>query len=134
MFNKRGISMTVWTSDELNKIGTAEELQIASLRHDGTLRKPVIIWIVRVGDALYIRCVNGREGAWFRGAQSRHEGRIWAGGVEKDVTFVEEPDPDVNNQIDAVYLTKYHRYPQYVSPMVTPEVRAATIKLVPRAL
>ena len=30
--------MTVWTSEELNKIGTAEELQIASLRADGSLR------------------------------------------------------------------------------------------------
>ena len=33
--------MTTWKSDELNKIGTAEELQIASLRQDGTLRNPV---------------------------------------------------------------------------------------------
>jgi hypothetical protein len=133
MFNKRGISMTVWTSDELNKIGTAEELQISSLRKDGTLRRQVIIWVVRLGDDLYVRCVNGREGAWFRGVLSQHEGRIWAGGVEKDVTFVEENDPVVNHQIDTAYLTKYRRYPQYVTPMVTPEVRAATIKLVPRS-
>ena len=45
---------------------------------------------------------------------------------------MEEPDPKINNQIDTAYLTKYARYPQYVAPMVTPEVRAATIKLVPR--
>ena len=123
--------MTIWMSEELNKIGRAEELRIASFRRDGTLRKPVIIWVVRIGDDIYVRCVNGRTGAWFRGVLSRHEGRIWAGGVEKDVTLVEEPDPDVNDQIDAAYLTKYRRYPQYVSPMVTPDVRAATIKLVP---
>lgn len=125
--------MSTWTSEELNKIGEAEELEIASLRPDGTLRKRVIIWVVRSGDDLYVRSVNGREADWFRGVQSRHEGRIWAGGVEKDVTFVEEHDPDVNHQIDAVYLSKYARYPQYVSPMVTPAVRAATIKLLPRA-
>jgi len=125
--------MTTWSSDELTKIGTAEELEIASLRGDGTLRKPVIIWVVRLGDDLYVRCVNGRAGAWFRGVQSRHEGHIRAGGVEKDVTFVEETDPGINDKIDAAYLTKYSRYPQYVAPMVTPEVRAATIKLVPRA-
>lgn len=35
--------MTAWTSEELSKIGNAEELQIASLRADGTLRKPVTI-------------------------------------------------------------------------------------------
>jgi hypothetical protein len=125
--------MTMWTSDELTKIGTAEELEIASLRGDGTLRNPVTIWVVRLGDDLYVRCVNGRSGAWFRGVQIRHEGRIRAGGVEKDVTFVEEADPKVNDEIDTAYLTKYHRYPQYVSPMVTPVVRAATIKLVPHS-
>jgi hypothetical protein len=124
--------MTAWTNDELSKIGTAEELEIASLRGDGTLRKPVTIWVVRVGDDLYIRSVNGRTSAWFRGVQTRYEGRIQAGGVEKDVSFVEEADLQVNDQIDAAYLTKYRRYPQYVAPMVTPEVRSATLKLLPR--
>ena len=124
--------MTTWTSDELTKIGAAEELRIASLRSDGTLRNPVTIWIVRHGDDLYVRSVNGRTAAWFRGAQARHEGRIWAGGVEKDVTFVEEADADLNDQIDAAYRTKYRRYgARYVNPMVAPEARAATIKLVP---
>jgi hypothetical protein len=132
MFNKRGISMTVWTSDELNKIGTAEELEIAPLRRDGTLRNPVTIWVVRVGDDLYIRSYRGRGGAWFRAAQVRHEGRIRAGGVEKDVTLVE--DPGIDDQIDAAYRTKYRRYStQYVNPMVAPEARAATLKLAPRS-
>jgi hypothetical protein len=63
----------------------------------------------------------------------RHESHIRSGGIEKDVTFMEETDPGINDQIDAAYLTKYSRYPQYVAPMVTPEVRAATIKLVPRS-
>ena len=50
--------MSTWTSHELSKIGNAEELQIASLRTDGILRKPVIIWVVRVGDDLYVRSVK----------------------------------------------------------------------------
>src|SRR5512145_1178020 len=99
--------MTSWTSDELNKIGNAEELQIETLRSDDTLRKPVIIWMVRVGDELYVRAVKGRGSAWFRGALTRHAGRIRAGGVEKHVTCVEENDPGIDAQIDAAYLTKY---------------------------
>jgi hypothetical protein len=124
--------MTMWTRDELDRIGNAEELEIASIRRDGTLTRPVIIWVVRLGDDLYVRSVHGRTAAWFRGTQARHEGRIWAGGVEKDVTFIDETGPAINDQIDAAYLTKYRRYPQYVAPMVTPEVQAATIKLMPR--
>ena len=125
--------MTTWTSDELNKIGTAEELQIASLRSDGTLRKPVTIWVVRLGDDLYVRSVNGRTSGWFRGVLTRHAGHIRAGGVDKDVTFVEETDPGIIEQIDAAYSTKYRRYPTYVSPLFVPAARAATLKLVPRA-
>lgn len=125
--------MTTWTSDEVNKIGTAEELEVASRRRDGTLRKPVTIWVVRVDDDLYVRSYKGHGGAWFRAAQERHEGHIRAGGVAKDVTFVEEADPDLNDKIDAAYRTKYSHYPQYVAPMLTAEVRSTTIKLVPRS-
>jgi hypothetical protein len=124
--------MTAWTSDELTKIGAAEELRIASHRRDGTLRNPVTIWVVRHGDGLYVRSVNGRSGAWFRGVQVRHEGQIRAGGVDKDVTFVEADD--INDEIDAAYRTKYHRYAaRIVNTIVSPKARAATIKLVPRS-
>jgi hypothetical protein len=126
--------MTTWTSDEIDQIGTSEELKIAPLRRDGTLRKPVTIWVVCVGDDLYVRSYKGRGGSWFRGTQARHEGHIQAGGVDKDVTFVEETDPAINDQIDAAYQAKYRRYgARYVDPMVVPKARAATIKLVPRA-
>jgi len=126
--------MTVWTSNELNEIGKAEELQIASLRRDATLRNPLTIWVVRIGDDLYVRSVNGRTSTWFRGMQARHEGHIRAGGVEKDVAFIEEADPDVNLQIDDAYRTKYRHYgPNIVNTIVTPGARAATIKLVPRS-
>jgi hypothetical protein len=125
--------MTTWTSDELNKVEKAEELQIRSLQGDGTLRNPVTIWVVRLGDDLYIRCVNGREGAWFRGAQSRHEGNISAGGVKKDVTFVEVSDPGINDQIDGMYRSKYHRYAaSIINSIISTDARSATIKLVPR--
>ena len=65
--------MGTWTSDELKRVGGAEELEIASVRGDGTLREPVTIWVVRHGDDLYVRSVYGRGSSWFRGVQMRHE-------------------------------------------------------------
>ena len=124
--------MTAWTNDELTKIEKAEELRLASVRRDDTLRNPVTVWVVRTGDDLYVRSMNGRDAAWFRGTQTRREGRIWAGGVEKDVSFV-EAGRDVNDPIDAAYRSKYRRYgANIVNHMLTPGVQAATIKLVPR--
>jgi hypothetical protein len=124
--------MTTWTSDELSTIGAADELELALLRGDGTLRKGVTIWVVRHGDDLYVRSWRGRSGAWFRAAQARHEGHIRASGIEKDVTFVEETDAGINDQIDAAYRTKYRRSASYVPPMISPQARATTLKLVPR--
>lgn len=124
--------MASWTGDELNKIGAADELEIAGLRRDGRLRKSRTIWVVQVGDELYVRSVRGRGSDWFRGVLTRHEGRIQAGGVEKDVTFVEVDDPALHPQIDAVYWKKYGHYPkEYVDACVTPQAKAATIKIVP---
>ena len=80
--------MTGWTSEELDRIGTAQELEVAALRADGTLRQPVTIWVVREGDDLYVRSWRGRSGAWYRGVQERHQGHIRAGGVDKDVDVV----------------------------------------------
>jgi hypothetical protein len=102
------------------------------MRHDGTLRRPVTIWVVRDGDDLYVRSVNGRGSSWFRGAQSCHEACIRAGGVEKDVELV-EPD-NKGDAVDAAYEAKYgRRYPTIVPSIMAPQARAATFKLVPGA-
>src|SRR5215216_3303811 len=99
--------MAAWTSDELYKIAAADELELASAKRDGTLRKPVTIWVVRHGDDLYVRSVYGRGSSWFRGVQVRHKGHIQAGGVDKDV-LLDEPD-DINDEIDVAYRAKYQR-------------------------
>jgi hypothetical protein len=124
--------MTNWTTDELSKIEAADELRIASVRGDGTLRDAVTIWVVRLGDDLYVRSVNGCASAWFRGTQDRHEGHVQAGGVEKDVILA-QPDGDIEDELDAAYRAKYRRYAASIIDHITSaDARAATIKLVPR--
>jgi hypothetical protein len=124
--------MSEWTTEELSKIETAEELNIASMQRDGTLRKPVTIWVVRHGDQIYVRSVGGPNGGWFRGTQTRHRGRIRAGGVAKDVSFVSVNAADLGEEIDAAYRAKYRRYPAgIVNSVLTPQARAATLELVP---
>ena len=124
--------MSAWTSGELERIASADELEIAAVRRDGTLRKPVTVWVVRLGDDLYVRSVKGPTGAWFRGTQARHEGRIQAGGVDRDVTFV-EADTALSDEVDRAYRTKYRRYAaNIVNSVLTPGARSATLRVVPR--
>ena len=124
--------MSPWTADELNKIGNADELRLATARPDGSLRNPVTIWVVRHGDDLYIRSYRGPGGSWFRRTRERRDGRIQAGGVDKDVTFA-DADHGLDDQIDTAYRAKYRRHSRtYVDPIVAPQARATTIKLLPR--
>ena len=133
MTESRSGRTTTWTNDELTRVGTAEELQIASLRRDGTLGSPRTIWVVPYDDDLYVRSVNGPAAAWFRGTRVRHEGHIRAGGVEKDVAFV-DADHSIDNQIDAAYRTKYRRYAKSITDRInSPGARSTTTKLVPRS-
>ena len=122
--------MTTWTDADLAHFGDAEEVRIAGMRRDGSLRKPVIVWVVRLGDELYTRSVNGPDAAWFRGVQVRHRGQLSAGGKEIDVDFVGDDDVD-DGLLDAAYQRKYGRYPGPVKSITSPTARSTTLKLVP---
>jgi hypothetical protein len=125
------VGMTRWTREELNTIGATLEVDLAARRRDGTLRTPVPVWIVRVGDDLYIRSWRGTNGAWFRAAQASHEGLIRTAGIEREIAFVVETDPGINDLIDDAYRVKY-RHSSYLLPMIGAEARATTLRLVPR--
>ncbi len=124
--------MTTWTSDDLDRIGRATELEIASQRADGSMRPYVTIWVVRVGDDLYVRSAYGVDNPWFRRAKASGVGRIRAGGVERDVTFI-GPDAGVHTHLDAAYHAKYDSFgPEVVGPVVSADAASATFRLEPR--
>ncbi|GAA2359149.1 DUF2255 family protein [Streptomyces carpaticus] len=125
--------MSTWTDDELTRIGDAEELRIASLREDGSLSSRRTIWVVRDGDDLYVRSVNGTASDWYRATRIRREGRIRAGGVEKDVTFA-DAGREHEDRIDAAYRAKYAHYSaSLIGSVTTGRANATTMRLVPRA-
>ncbi len=102
--------MTSWTSEELAKIGSAEELDIASRLPDGALLPFVTIWVVRADDDLFVRSVKG----------------------ERDVAF-EEAGAEVHAPVTAAYHEKYDRYgPSIVGTVVSAESVTTTLRLVPR--
>lgn len=125
--------MTTWTNEDLNRVGEAEELQLASVRNDGTLRPYVTMWVVRVGDDLYVRSAHGPDNPWYRRAKASGAGRIRAGGVERHVTFADAA-PGAHPAIDAAYHAKYDRYgPTIVGSVVGAKAAPVTIRLVPRS-
>jgi hypothetical protein len=122
--------MTAWSDDELRRVGDAVELELASRRPDGSLRPYTAMWMVRVGDDLYVRSAGGPDRPWYRHALAAGTGRIRAGGDERDVAFA-EADPSVHDAIDDAYHTKYDRYgPGPVGAVTGPAAHHVTIRLV----
>jgi hypothetical protein len=123
--------MSGWTRDDLEAFGAAEEV-LVSATDDGGPRPEVPIWVVRVGDDLYVRSYRGRSGRWYQHLARSHQGRIRMGGLERDVT-AEDPGVDVNPDIDAAYAQKYARHGDaYIAAMTAPEVVSTTLRLTPR--
>ena len=121
-----------WTSQELARLGTADEIQISPRRPDGSDDPFTTIWVVRVADGLYVRSWRGPRGRWYRHALSTGTGRIRGAGIERDVAFTRPADPP-HEDLDRGYRTKYARFdPSYVEPMTAGPARAATLRLEPR--
>lgn len=125
--------MSSWSKDELHKIVEADDLHIAPFREDGkTYGTPTWIWSVAVDDALYVRAYSGQSSRWYQAAVREKAGRIIAAGITKEVAF-EPVDGPINDLVDVAYRAKYRGSP-YLKPMIGTRARAATVKIMPRAI
>ena len=125
-----------WRADELSAIDGCGEVGIATRRSDGTLRAARIVWIVRHGDAVYVRSVNGTTAAWYRGVQSRHAGVVTVGRVSRSVEFTEAGDhagneTGLDNALDEAYRAKYGRSSGALERITAEQARATTLRLDP---
>jgi hypothetical protein len=86
--------------------------------------------VVRVGDEIYVRSVYGPGSDWYRGTRARHEGIIEAGGVTKDVTFVDVADEidgeEINEAVDAAYRRTYGHYAPSIIQAITSDTASST--------
>lgn len=124
------MASAAWSADELDRIGRAEELRIASRRTDGSLSPYVIVWAVVADGSVYARSAHGAGNGWYRRALTRGTGRVRAGGIERDVVFTHAADGP-QAAIDAAYRAKFARYPSIVPGIIGPAVHDVTIRITP---
>jgi hypothetical protein len=123
--------MTGWRADELIAIGAAEAVQIAPDQEDGARGRAATIWVVRVGNDLYIRSHGGPAARWYRRAVRGRRGTIRTSTLEQSVRF-DNAEADVQPQIDAAYQTKYAAHgSSYLKRMAGPAAVATTLRLHP---
>lgn len=103
------------------------------MRLDATLRNPVPVWVVQDGEELFVRSYKGEGEVCYCAVKASGTRCVRADGVEADVEFGNETDPEVSERIDAAYRAKYRAYgAAYIDAMTTPVARGAALKLIPR--
>jgi hypothetical protein len=130
---------SAWSASELERIGAAQELHIATWRADGTLRREVPVWVVRAGDQVYVRTWYRRGDGWFGRAADSRRAHIRMPGVEASVSVADVGlaagdggEPEVRAAVDAAYRAKYGRYgASTVDRMVADDAAATTLRLTP---
>jgi hypothetical protein len=120
-----------WAAEQLGRVGEATELELAPRRSDGTLHGFTTMWVVRVGDDLYVRSAGGPTRPWYRHALASGGGRVRAGGVSADIVLDHATNGVPHDAIDAAYHAKYDRYgPGPVSHVTGPGAHHVTVRLI----
>jgi hypothetical protein len=120
-----------WTADQLDRIGSAVELEIAVPRSDGTPGSWTPIWAVCADGEVFVRTWHRRSTGWFGRILRTERARIRVPGAEAEVRAedVGAKPSTLRAAVDDAYRAKYGR--GSTDRMVGDEAAATTLRLVP---
>lgn len=129
------MTSAAWSSAQLARVDSADELEIAVQRADGTFARWTPVWVVSYDEQVFVRTWHRRGTGWFGRVLDSRRARIRLPGVEVDVV-VEDVGSDATAElrvgVDGAYRVKYGRYGvATVDRMVADDAAAATLRLVP---
>jgi hypothetical protein len=93
------------SAEGLHHLADVEEIRIGVRRPDGSARS-VPIWVVQVGDDIYVRSVRGPEGGWYRRLRADPDGEVQDGEHRHPVRAEAVTDADTLGQVTRAYATK----------------------------
>lgn len=90
----------------LQRLDVAKEVEIETRSEDGATHK-VVIWIVVVDGAPYVRSVRGKKGRWYRELVAHGEGALHIGS--RRVPVVPHPirATTIIDEVSAAFWRKY---------------------------
>jgi len=115
------------SAEALHHLADVEEIRIGFRRLDGSTRS-VPIWVVRVGDDLYVRSVRGPDGGWYRRLRANPDGEVWDGEHRHRVRAEAVTDWGTLDEVTRAYATKYGTSP-FVQPLLGGRSVQATLRL-----
>ncbi len=119
--------LSVSTQRRLIACVQTEEVGIRTSRNPA---RPVVIWIVVVDDAVFVRSFRGAKGRWYGAADTDGRAVLAIGDRQLPVRVTAVPDTRVIEAVSQAFLTKYAAS-SYAKEMVRTETLATTLRLDP---
>jgi len=118
-----------FSSDDLARIGAAEEVDIETQAPEGPTHRTTI-WIVVEGEDVFVRSVRGAAGRWFQEATANPAVAIHVDGRRLAATAIPATDPDSMERTTRAVIDKYTGIEGFES-MQNPDIFGSTLRLEP---
>ena len=119
--------------DTLATLGPIREIELETTSVDGAQTHRTIIWVVTVGDQVFVRSERGSAGRWYREARHTPDIILHARDESIPVTAVPAADPDTVQRVSDAFTAKYgRRSAASTAAMLLPHTLETTLRLDPR--
>ena len=117
----------------LATLARIREIDLETASPDGAQTHRTTIWLVTVGDQVFVRSERGTAGRWWREARHDPDLIVHAEAEAIPVTAVLAADPDTVQRVSDAFLAKYgRRSAASTAAMLRPHTLDTTLRLDPR--
>ncbi|MGH7090169.1 MAG: DUF2255 family protein [Stellaceae bacterium] len=120
--------MARFDGDTVRQLRDAGEIAIRTGKHP---ESAVVIWVVVVGEEVFVRSVKGAKGRWYRDLAAGGRASLEFAGRQVAGQAIPVGEPEAIARASREYLRKYQGSP-YAEAMVRAEVLPMTLRLEPR--
>jgi hypothetical protein len=118
--------------DVRNLLANTQIIQIETRRPGAQApTRRTIIWVVVVGDNVYVRSVRGQAGCWYQNLKANPVAVVHVDGHRISGRAVPVTDDVAIKQVNDAYRLKYYNDP-YMPAMMRDEILPTTLRLEPQ--
>jgi hypothetical protein len=113
-------------------LGRTREIELETTSLDGSQTHRTTIWVVTVGDQVFVRSERGTAGRWYREARQTPDIVLHTNDQSIPVTVVPAADPPTVQRVSDAFKAKYGARSSSTAAMLLPHTLETTIRLDPR--
>ena len=119
--------MTKFDAHTLGDVRSTQEVRIRTGKHPDSA---VVIWVVAVGDEVFVRSFRGARGRWYRDLAQGGPATLELAGKHVSVQAVPATGAATIDRVSREFLSKYTSS-SYAQAMVKADILDTTLRLDP---